>query len=506
MTNPSSSAPSPRICIIGTGMSGLLMGIRLKQSGIENFTLFEKAASLGGTWRENTYPGLACDVPSHYYSYSFDLNPNWSHTFSKGPEILAYFKAIAEKHELLPHIQFNKEITQAKFLDNQWHLETQDGDHSKADILISGCGILHSHKMPDIEGLDSFQGAIFHTSKWDHSVALKNKRIGIIGTGSSGMQTIAPLSNTASSLYQFQRTAQWVAPASNPAYSESHQKLLKRLPLLNKLYHHGFRIGFELLTAGAIKKDGWQRKLVTKACHKNLEQVTDLALREKLTPDYQPMCKRLIMSSEYYQAIQKPNVELITDKIVRIEPKGVRTESGRLIELDVIALATGFYPGVDKQLPSMEGIGGVTIQQAWQDSVDAYRSLAVPKFPNFFILLGPNCPVGNFSVISVAETQVDYILQFIHERIKGTFKAMSPKQDITDQLNKEMKAAARNTIWTTGCNSWYLDKNGDPISWPWSGRQYRKHLQTLYLEEYMDHSSESSSTPTAAPQEPATTH
>ena len=506
MTNSSSPTRSPKVCIIGTGMSGLLMGIRLKQAGIDNFTLYEKAASLGGTWRENTYPGLACDVPSHYYSYSFDLNPNWSHTFSKGAEILEYFKRTAEKHQLLPHIKFNKEITQAKFSDNQWHLETQDGETDIADILVSGCGILHTPKLPDIEGLDSFEGAIFHTSKWDHSVPLENKRIGVIGTGSSGMQTIPPLSNIASSLYQFQRTAQWVAPASNPAYSESHQNLLKRIPLLNKAYHHGFRIGFELLTAGAIRKDGWQRKLVTRACHKNLEQVTDLSLREKLTPDYQPMCKRLIMSSEYYQAIQKPNVELITDKIVRIEPKGVVTESGQLIELDVIALATGFYPGVDKQLPHMEGVNGLTIQQAWQDSVNAYRSLAVPQFPNFFMLLGPNCPVGNFSVISVAETQVDYILKFINQHIKGTFKAMSPKQGVTDQLNIEMKAAARNTIWTTGCNSWYLDKNGDPISWPWSGRQYRKHLKDLCLDEYIDQSNEPNTTQPIPSEEPATTH
>jgi len=486
MTNGMRLNKSPKVCIIGSGMSGLLMAIRLKQAGIENFTLYEKAASLGGTWRENTYPGLACDVPSHYYSYSFDLNPDWSHTFSKGPEILDYFKNIATKYNLLPHIKFNKEITKAKFSENQWHLEMQDGEMFEADILISACGILHTPNLPNIEGLDSFNGAVFHTSKWDHSVDLKNKRIGVIGTGSSGIQTIAPLSDIASRLYQFQRTAQWIMPLPNPSYSAPHRELLKFFPLLNKLYHHGFRIGFESLSGGAIKKDGWQRKLVNKACRYNLQQVANPELREKLTPDYQPMCKRLVMSNEYYPAIQKDNVELVTESIDRIVPEGLILKTGQLIELDIIVLATGFYPGVEKQLPHMEGVNGITIKEAWKNGVDAYRSLAVPHFPNFFMLLGPNCPIGNFSVISVAETQTDYIMKYINEMMKGTFKAMSPKVEITNQLNEEMKAAARSTIWTTGCKSWYLDQNGDPISWPWSGSHFRKHLKELRLDEYVN--------------------
>lgn len=475
---------APKVCIVGSGMSGLLMGIRLKQAGIESFTLLEKASSLGGTWRENTYPGLSCDVPSHYYSYSFDLNPNWSHTFSGGKEILSYFKGIAEKHELLPHIKFNKKLTNAKFYKDQWCLETEDGETDVADILISACGILHTPRMPDIDGIDSFGGAIFHTSRWDHSVELKNKRIGVIGTGSSGVQTIAPLSEVASQLYQFQRTAQWVMPLVNPAYSPLHQKILNRVPLLNKLYHHGFRLGFELLSGGAIKKDGWQRRLVNRACLYNLNQVSDPVLRERLTPSYQPLCKRLVMSNEYYPAIQKENVTLVTDPIECISAEGVLLKTGEHIKLDIIVLATGFYPGVDKQLPHMEGVNGLTLEEAWKEGVDSYRSLALPNFPNFFMLLGPNCPIGNFSVISVAESQADYIMKFIGEYMKGTFKAMAPKAEITNRLNEQLKAAARTTIWASGCHSWYLDKNGDPISWPWSGRQFRKHIQELRLQEY----------------------
>ncbi len=475
---------SPKVCIMGAGMSGLLMGIRLKEAGIDSFTILEKAASLGGTWRENTYPGLSCDVPSHYYSYSFDLNPQWSRTFSGGAEILEYFKGVAEKYNLSPHIKFNKKVKNAKFLNEQWHLETEDGETDVADILVSACGILHTPKIPDIAGIDSFNGALFHTSQWDHNVELKGQRIGVIGTGSSGIQTIAPLSNVASQLYQFQRTAQWIMPLPNPGYSRIHQQILQRLPLLNRLYHHGFRIGFELLSGGAIKKAGWQRKLVNRACLYNLNSVKDPALREKLRPNYQALCKRLVMSNEYYPAIQKENVALVTDPIDCITAEGVRLKTGELIELDVIVLATGFYPGVDKQLPHMEGVNGMTIEEAWSNGVDSYRSLALPRFPNFFMLLGPYCPIGNFSVISVAETQTDYIMKFIAEYMKGSFKAMSPKVEITNQLNDQLKAAARTTVWTSGCQSWYLDRNGDPISWPWSGRQFRQHLKELRLEEF----------------------
>lgn len=475
----------PEIAIIGSGMSGLLMGIKLKQAGIDRFTIYEKAPSLGGTWRENTYPGLSCDVPSHYYSYSFELNPNWSHTFSGGAEILQYFKGVAEKYHLLPHIKFNKHIKQAIFSANQWHLETQDQDTIKADILISGCGILHSPRYPDIKGMDKFNGALFHTAQWDHSVAIEGKRIGVIGTGSSGMQTIAPLSEIAGQLVQFQRTPQWIMPAANPQYSQRQKTLLAKVPMLNKLVHHGMRIGFEQLAKGAILKDGWQRKLVKRACTNHLNKIADPVLREKLTPKYEPMCKRLIMSDSYYEAIQKPNVELISDKIAHIEANGVVTNTGQLIELDVIVLATGFHPGVDTQLPHLEGENGITIEQAWQDGVVSYRSLAMPGFPNFFMLLGPYSPIGNFSVISVAETQADYIMQYVEQFKRGKITAMSPRQEVTQQLIEQLKQATRNTIWTTGCDSWYLDKNGDPISWPWSGAQFRKQLKTLQLQDYV---------------------
>jgi cation diffusion facilitator CzcD-associated flavoprotein CzcO len=463
-------------------MSGLVMGIRLKQAGIESFRIYEKAASLGGTWRENSYPGLTCDVPSFFYSYSFEPNPDWSHRFSPGPEILEYFERVAEKYGLLPHIRFDTEITDASFDDGKWRIETQDGEASTADVFIMACGPLHKKRYPEIEGLESFEGASFHSAAWDHDVKLEGKRIGVIGTGSTAVQMMAPLSKLASRLSMFQRTAQWIMPVGNREYSPRERWLTRRFPLLARLSRLYYQRAFEAFSV-AVVEDGARRRAVAGRCRKYLASVEDPELRRKLTPDYEPMCKRLIMSRDFYPTLRKEHVELVTEGIERVEPRGIVTEDGRLHPLDVLVLATGFDAhawGVDRVV----GAQGSSLKQAWANGTRAYRSVAMPGFPNLFMLCGPNSPIGNLSLIDVSEVQADYILKCIRLLRDGKARTLAPNAEATRAFHERLLAAMENTVWVTGCNSWYLDENGVPITWPWTASRFHRDMRRPDFGEF----------------------
>ncbi len=330
------------ICIIGAGMSGLLMGIRLQKAG-KRFRIYEKAASVGGTWRENTYPGLTCDVPSFFYSYSFEPNLDWTHRFSPGSEIRDYFERVAERYELLKQISFGQTVTSARYEDGSWAIETSGGEQVRADVLIDATGPLHIKNSPEIPGLESFEGATFHSADWDHRVDLEGKRIGVVGNGSSGVQMMAPLSKVASHLTLFQRTAQWIFPVGNKVYSERERSWTRRLPILATLRRAFYKRLFDLASVGVTEAGYWRRRMA-KGCREHLERVKDPELRRKLTPDYEPGCKRLILATSFYPTLEKENVELVTEGIDRIEPRGIVTNDGQLHELDVLVLATGFRP------------------------------------------------------------------------------------------------------------------------------------------------------------------
>ena len=479
------SREKPEICIIGAGMSGLLMGIRLKAAGIHSFRIYEKASSVAGTWRENRYPGLSCDVPSFYYSYSFEPNPDWSHRFASGPEIRAYFERVAEKYELLPHIQFGTLITGARREDGRWTVQSEAGDAGetiRADILITACGPLHKKVYPDIDGLESFQGAQFHSADWDDDVELEGRRIGVIGTGSSAVQMMAPLSKVASHLTMFQRTAQWIMPYSNKPYSERWKKWARRLPLIAKLNRFRFRFLFDQF-GRAVVESGRTRQQIGDRCRKYLASVEDPELRAKLTPDYEPMCKRLVISRDFYPTLRKEHVELVTEGIDRVETKGIVTLDGKLHELDVMVLATGFDAhawGVEQII----GEHGLSLPEAWAKGDRAHRSVAFPGFPNFFMLVGPNSPVGNLSLIDVAETQTKYIMQFVAMFQQGKFSEVVPTPEATRKFHESLLAAMKDTVWVTGCGSWYLDADGVPITWPWTAARFRKDLRRPDLSEY----------------------
>ena len=478
------SARDPRICIIGAGMSGLLMAIRLKEAGIEDFRIYEKAASVGGTWRENTYPGLTCDVPSFFYSYSFEPNADWTHRFPPGPEILTYFQRVAEKYDLLKYISFGQEVESARWEDGAWSIETASGEKTTADVLIAACGPLHKKHYPQIDGIESFEGAIFHSAAWDHDVELAGKRIGVVGTGSSAVQMMAPLSKVASHLTMFQRTAQWIVPLGNKAYSRRWRRLNRLFPILGKLTRMYYQRMYESFSI-AVVKDGVRRRTIAKQCRNNLASVEAPELRRKLTPDYEPMCKRLIMSRDFYPTLTKEHVELVTEGIDHVEARGVVTRDGRLHELDVLVLATGFDThawGVD----SVVGEDGLSLEEAWAQGTRAYRSVAIPGFPNFFMLVGPNSPIGNISLIDVSEVQADYIMKCIRLLRKGEVRSLAPTAEATRAFHERLLEAMKDTVWVTGCSSWYLDDDGVPILWPWTARRFHKEMRHPDFGEWLE--------------------
>lgn len=467
----------PRVAIIGAGMSGLCMGEALKQNGLENFTIYEKADEVGGTWRENRYPGLTCDVPSRFYSFSFAPNPDWSRVFSPGAEILDYFARTTDQRGLRSHIRFGTEIVDAHWKQGHWRLSTIEGEVGDADVLVTATGVLHHPKLPEIPGRDTFAGAAFHSARWDDSIDLRDKRVAVIGTGSTGVQIVSATAGVAERLLVFQRTAQWILPLPNRDYSSLTRAAMRRLPALGRLAYHINQQTLEQILGPALTRPSWQRNLLSALCKANLRfGVRDPDLRKRLTPDYQPMCKRLVMSADFYPAMQRDDVELITAGIDRIEPRGIVTDDGTLHELDVIVYATGFDAHAYMRPMTITSEDGNTLEQAWANGPRAYRTVALPGFANLFTLMGPHSPIGNHSLIAVAETQAAYIAKWINRIRYNGIARVAPTTQATEDYYQALKAALPGTIWVTGCQSWYLDADGNPEIWPWTPRHHREML------------------------------
>ena len=480
----SNGAARPRIAIAGAGMSGIGFGGMLRAAGHENFTIYEKAGEVGGTWRENRYPGLSCDVPARYYSYSWAPNPDWTHAFSPGPEIHDYFIGCSHRFGLRDRIRFGTEITEARWEDGRWLLSTAAGATAEADVFITATGFLHHPRIPEIEGIDEFEGRIFHSARWDDGALVDGVRVGVVGNGSTGVQIVTALAGRARSLTMFQRSAQWMFPMPNHEYSGLSRRLFGRSPRLNRLSYRLNQRFLEATFGRATVEPGLQRRWISAVCRANLRRIKDPELRRKLTPDHEPMCRRLIMSSGFYPAIQRPGVELVTDPIERIEAEGVRTADGRLHQLDVIVLATGFDFHAHMRPMSMVGEGGLTLDEAWAAGPRAYRTIAMPGFPNYFMLLGPHSPVGNHSLVAVLETQGAYILDWIGRLRRGEITRTAPTVEATDRFNQDMRDAMPDTIWTSGCTSWYLGPDGRPELWPWTPERFRQMLEKPDETEY----------------------
>ncbi len=486
-----------RVAVIGAGMAGILAAIKLRERNIA-CQVYEKRDSVGGTWRENTYPGLACDVAAHWYTYAFARNPDWNSLMAKGEDIRDYFERVARDFGVGPLIRFNDEVVNLTYENGGWDLRTASGHADWFDFVIAATGVLHHPNIPDFPGIKNFKGAAFHSVRWDHDVELDGKRIGVIGTGSTAAQLTSALVAKSERFHLFQRTAQWVLSRENVPYTEEEKAKFREDPAaLEELVEQLRDKTINGFANAVIQVGSPEYKEIEKLCHENLATVRDPDLRRRLTPDYRVACKRLVISPDFYEAIQHPNAVLVTSPIKNVEPDGVRTADGVLHELDVLVLATGFL--VDRFIRPTKVIGrdGVDLDDVWADGPQAYLSMSVPNFPNFFFLNGPNSPVGNFSLVEVAQHQIEYILQLIEGIRQGDYTEVSATEEAMREFEKERCEAAKKTVWVTGCNSWYLDKQGVPASWTFTFDRFVEETKAPRMQDFEKKTLSSSATEAA---------
>ena len=467
-----------RIAIVGGGVGGLAMGARLREAGYDDFVILEKSDDIGGTWHHNNYPGVACDVASYFYSFTFFKNPGWSQMFAPGSEIKRYLSELADHYRLREHIRFGATVTSCHYDNGVWTISTAEGETFEANIFIPATGFLHIPILPAIEGRDRFAGEIFHSSAWRPDFDSSGKRVGIIGNGSSSVQIVSNIVDRVDHLTVFQRTAQWVFPAPNDYYSELRQQMLSYYP---ELTHRLFQFFMDWYNDGfgnAVTGDAAAQKRFADACQANLDSIADPELRAKLTPDYPVMCKRLIFSSTYFDALQRSNCALETRSIARIEPSGVRLPDGSLVELDVLVLATGFDTHAYCRSLNISAAGGQTLNQAWQDGARSFESIGLAGFPNLFFIGGPYSTVGNLSTMTCAELQVDHVIRLLDEMDRTGAREVMPHRDAEDAFVDEMQGAVANTVWVSGCKSWYLDAKGGIDIWTKSPAAFMDRMVT----------------------------
>lgn len=487
----------PSVVIIGAGMTGILLCIKLKAAGINDITIIEKKDRVGGTWRENTYPGVACDIPAHFYSYSFEPNPDFSNQFARGPELQNYFTQTSEKYGVNDNIRFNEEVTEAVYREGQWQITTDHGKALQADFLISATGILHHPKLPEIDGMETFKGATFHTAQWNHDIDLKGKKVAYIGTGSTACQAIPELINCGVDIEVFQRTPQWILPMADHLYGDKLKAAKRRHPWIMTLYRTANILFMEQFAKG-IAGHKLQHGLINFICRRNLKRsIKDPILREKLTPDYTVGCKRLVINNTFYEAIQKPNATLTTDPIKAINEEGVVTADGAVHEADIIIYSTGFDAFKFMRPMNLIGKNNTDINSVWEQKVQAYQSLLLPNFPNFFLMLGPHTPIGNFSVTMMSEVQADYLIQLIDLWRQEKLASVEAKQSAMEDFNRYLKQGFGKTAWLGGCQSWYLDADGDPIAWPYTWRQWVARMKEPRLQDFVTVDSSDTTSQTA---------
>lgn len=476
-----------RVAIIGSGFAGLAMAVRLKQSGEHDFVVLERAADLGGTWRDNSYPGCACDVPSNLYSFSFALNPYWSRAFSPQAEIHAYLRRTAREFGLLPHIVFSAEVTQAQWVeaDQEWQVQTPRGT-VRARVLVSAAGPLSDPAYPSIPGLGTFEGTTFHSATWDHDHDLTGKRVAVVGTGASAVQFVPHVQRAAAQLHLFQRTPPWILPRPDRRIPAAQQRLYAAVPALQKAVRAGVYWRQEAMLPGLVHKPELM-KGVEKLARAHLRwTVKDPVLRAKLTPDYRLGCKRILIANGFYPAVSQPNVEVVTDRITAITPRGVTTADGRQREVDTIIFGTGFHVTDIAIADRVRGRHGETLAERWKGSPQAYLGTSVAGFPNLFLLVGPNTGPGHTSVIFFVESQVAYVLDALRAMEERGVTSLDVRQDAQDAFNDEVQERMEGTVWTSGgCGSWYLDENGrNTTLWPGFSFELRWRTRRIDLSRY----------------------
>ena len=488
---PGQQTPAPvrtRALIIGTGFSGLGMAIALQKQGVD-FVILEKADDVGGTWRDNSYPGCACDIPSHLYSFSFEPKPDWKNPFSYQPEIWEYLKGVTEKYGLRRHVVFNSLVDRAHWDDdeNRWHVFTADGREYVAQFLISGAGALHIPSIPEIEGRDEFAGPAFHSAQWDHDVDLTGQRVAMIGTGASAIQIVPEIVGQVAELKLYQRTPPWVVPRSNSELPVGLRRAMQYVPGLRALVRLVIYWGQESLAFGMTKRPNLLKFIEAYAKYNIRRSVKDRELRRKLTPNYRIGCKRILNSSTYYKAVANPKTQVITDGITRITRDGIVTSDGTEHQADVIVYATGFHVTDSYTYVHIKGRNGEDLVDRWnREGIGAHRGITVSDMPNLFFLLGPNTGLGHNSVVFMIEAQIRYVADAIKKCDKFGAQALAPTRAAQDKFNDDLQRRLGPSVWNTGgCQSWYLDEHGkNTVLWGGYTWEYWRDTRAIKPAEY----------------------
>jgi cation diffusion facilitator CzcD-associated flavoprotein CzcO len=477
-----------RIAIIGGGFSGLGMAIRLREQGIDDFVVLERGADVGGTWWFNTYPGCQCDIPSHLYSFSFALNPEWSRTYSAQPEIQRYLRGCAERFDILRHIRFETEVTGAAYDEDDavWRIDTSKGPIA-AQILIVAPGGLSAPKLPDIPGLDSFEGTVMHSAQWDGSVEMLGRKVAVIGTGASAIQIVPKIQPDVEKLSVFQRTPPWVVPHRDRKLTRFEHAVYRRLPVVQRAVRAWVYWTRELMVPGLVRDRRFLR-IPEFAARKQIEkQVRDPELLDRVTPKYTIGCKRILPSNDWYPAIQRPNTSLVTEGITEVTPRGVVTADGTEHEADTIVCATGFHVTDFPSAEWVRGRDGRRLGEFWNGSPMTFMGSTVPGFPNMFFLTGPNTGLGHNSLVFMIEAQITYVLGALRAMEQSGAAAIEVKQKAYEGWNKALQRRMPQTVWNSGgCKSWYLDRNGmNTTIWPdftWRFWQKTRQFDTAPYE------------------------
>lgn len=462
---------SMSVGIIGAGPGGLALGIFLKQAGFDDFTIFDREDGVGGTWRINTYPGLACDVKSHLYSYSFDLNADWTRLWSEQPEILAYFERCAQRHHLESHLVLNTEVTAARWDTDGWVVTTSRGDHHRFDFVVSAVGLFTQPVLPDLAEEEPFTGTVMHTSRWDHSIALAGRKVAVLGTGSTAAQLVPELAKVADTVYSVQRSPTWILPKPDRPYTRRERWIFAHLPLAKKIYRT--RLWLRSESNISVIENGSDKTQEFRSIALNMLQSTvgDDELRARLTPDHPLGCKRLVFSSDFIPSLTRPNVEVVSSPARALRSRSLITADGRELEVDIIACATGYAAADYLGQIDVAGEGGVRLRDVWRDGAYAYLGMTVPGFPNFFMLYGPNTNVGSNSVIFVLEAQARYVVRALKHlrRRRRTYVAVKP--EVMSRFIADIDRWMQGTVWLTRCSSYFRAPNGRVVTqWPRSAR------------------------------------
>ncbi len=474
--------------IIGTGFSGLAMAIKLKEKSIHDFIILEKATEVGGTWRENTYPGAECDIPSALYSFSFEPNANWKYKWSMQPQILEYIKHVATKYDLYKHIHFQKEMTSAKWQEGigEWNVQTKDGATYNGRTLISAIGQLHHPSTPNFQGKKLFKGNSWHSAQWNHEVSLENKTVGVIGNAASAVQFIPEIAKKAGKVVVFQRSANWMLPKQDRVYKEWEKKLVARFPILLRTYR--LRLW---LTGGALfflmkQGNNLLRKITQKQTIDYIkEHIKDPKTIAALTPTYPLGAKRVLFSDTYYPALARPNVQLVIGGVKAITETGVIAGDNSEHTLDTLVYSTGFKTNPFLAGLDITGKDGVMIKDHWQEGPKNYLGMTVDKFPNLFIMYGPNTNLGHNSIIVMSEAQATYIAQCVEGLAKNNWISLEVKKEVIDKYHKTTQDRLNNMIWTTVEDSWYKSANGNvPNNYPGRTMEYIRKTKKVNFDEY----------------------